>query len=331
MSQASSRVRLGTADRFNQNGVGQLFADTKPCVADLANESGLPGQHFDLLVFTQTHLSQTLPQFRGGGKMFDAHSGARLNTTQRADLRACTLAAHNIIGLRRSLIHWPQNRLVETKLQEASLRGPGHGLFQVSKAAADWPFGPRISVFFRPSVLRASELGSVHCPRSILVTFAAIPRKIRQPSMYRDHKVVVVMPAYNAARTLRQTYSEVREQGLVDTIILVDDGSRDDTVLLARQLEGVQVHVHDQNRGYGANQKTCYRLALDAGADVVIMIHPDYQYTPKLIPAMVSIVASGLHPCVLGSRILGGYASKAECHSGNISPTGSLRFSKTSS
>jgi len=119
---------------------------------------------------------------------------------------------------------------------------------------------------------------------------------------------VVVMPAYNAARTLRQTYSEVREQGLVDTIILVDDGSRDDTVLLARQLEGVQVHVHDQNRGYGANQKTCYRLALDAGADVVIMIHPDYQYTPKLIPAMVSIVASGLHPCVLGSRILGGYA-----------------------
>ena len=126
--------------------------------------------------------------------------------------------------------------------------------------------------------------------------------------MYRDRKVVVVMPAYNAARTLRQTYSEVREQGLVDTIILVDDGSRDDTVRIARQLEGVQVHVHEQNRGYGANQKTCYRLALEAGADIVIMIHPDYQYTPKLIPAMVSIVASGLHPCVLGSRILGGYA-----------------------
>jgi glycosyltransferase involved in cell wall biosynthesis len=126
--------------------------------------------------------------------------------------------------------------------------------------------------------------------------------------MYRDRKVVVVMPAYNAARTLRQTYSEVREQGLVDTIILVDDGSRDDTVRIARQLEGVEVHVHEQNRGYGANQKTCYRLALEAEADVVIMIHPDYQYTPKLIPAMVSIVASGLHPCVLGSRILGGYA-----------------------
>jgi glycosyltransferase involved in cell wall biosynthesis len=126
--------------------------------------------------------------------------------------------------------------------------------------------------------------------------------------MYREHKVVVVMPAYNAARTLRQTYSEVREQGVVDTIILVDDGSGDETVRIARQLEGVEVHVHERNRGYGANQKTCYRLALDAGADIVIMIHPDYQYTPKLIPAMVSIIASGLHPCVLGSRILGGYA-----------------------
>ncbi len=128
--------------------------------------------------------------------------------------------------------------------------------------------------------------------------------------MYRDRKVVVVMPAYNAARTLRQTHAEVREQELVDKIILVDDGSRDDTVAIARSLEGVQVHVHDINRGYGGNQKTCYRLALEAGADIVIMIHPDYQYTPKLIPAMVSIIGNGLHPCVLGSRILGGYALK---------------------
>jgi glycosyltransferase involved in cell wall biosynthesis len=128
--------------------------------------------------------------------------------------------------------------------------------------------------------------------------------------MYRDKKVVVVMPAYNAARTLRQTYAEVREQGLVDRIILVDDGSRDDTVAVARGLEGMQVHVHDINKGYGGNQKTCYRLALEAGADIVIMIHPDYQYTPKLIPAMVSIIGNGLHPCVLGSRILGGYALK---------------------
>jgi glycosyltransferase involved in cell wall biosynthesis len=128
--------------------------------------------------------------------------------------------------------------------------------------------------------------------------------------MYRDKKVVVVMPAYNAAKTLRRTYDEVREQQVVDHIILVDDQSRDETVAVAKALPGVQVHVHDVNKGYGGNQKTCYRLALEAGADIVIMIHPDYQYTPKLIPAMVSIIANGLHPCVLGSRILGGYALK---------------------
>jgi glycosyltransferase involved in cell wall biosynthesis len=126
--------------------------------------------------------------------------------------------------------------------------------------------------------------------------------------MYRNKKVVVVMPAYNAARTLRQTYSEVRDQQLVDEIILVDDKSRDDTVAVARALEGIRVHVHEVNKGYGGNQKTCYRLALEAGADIVIMIHPDYQYTPKLIPALVSLIGNGVHPCVLGSRILGGYA-----------------------
>jgi glycosyltransferase involved in cell wall biosynthesis len=126
--------------------------------------------------------------------------------------------------------------------------------------------------------------------------------------MYGDKKVVVVMPAYNAGRTLRQTHREVREQQVVDGIILVDDGSRDDTVAVAQTLEGVQVHVHEVNKGYGGNQKTCYRLALEAGADIVIMLHPDYQYTPKLIPAMASIIANGLHSCVLGSRILGGYA-----------------------
>lgn len=128
--------------------------------------------------------------------------------------------------------------------------------------------------------------------------------------MYRNQKVVVVMPAYNAAKTLRQTYAEVQDQNLVDRIILVDDRSRDETVAVARSLEGVQVHVHQVNKGYGGNQKTCYRLALEAGADIVIMIHPDYQYTPKLIPAMVAIIGNGLHPCVLGSRILGGYALK---------------------
>ena len=129
-------------------------------------------------------------------------------------------------------------------------------------------------------------------------------------NMYRGKKVVVVMPAYNASRTLRQTHAEVRGQDLVDTIILVDDRSRDDTVAVARTLEDVQVHVHEVNRGYGGNQKTCYRLALEAGADIVVMIHPDYQYTPKLLPAMVSMIGNGLHPCVLGSRILGGYALK---------------------
>jgi glycosyltransferase involved in cell wall biosynthesis len=128
--------------------------------------------------------------------------------------------------------------------------------------------------------------------------------------MYRNKKVAVVMPAYNAARTLRQTYNEIREQILVDTMILVDDRSRDDTVTVARSLEGIQVHVHEANKGYGGNQKTCYRLALEAGADIIIMIHPDYQYTPKLLPAMVSIIGNGLHPCALGSRILGGYALK---------------------
>jgi glycosyltransferase involved in cell wall biosynthesis len=126
--------------------------------------------------------------------------------------------------------------------------------------------------------------------------------------MFHNKKVVVVMPAYNAAKTLRQTYAEVMEQGLVDLVILVDDGSKDETAAIARTLPGVTVHVHPKNRGYGGNQKTCYRLALEAGADIVIMIHPDYQYTPKLIPAMVSIIGNELHDCMLGSRILGGYA-----------------------
>ena len=116
------------------------------------------------------------------------------------------------------------------------------------------------------------------------------------------------MPAYNAARTLRQTYDEVMALGIVDLVILVDDASKDETVAMAHSLPRVQVEVHPHNRGYGGNQKTCYRLALVAGADIVIMIHPDYQYTPALIPAMASLVASGLYPCVLASRILGGGA-----------------------
>lgn len=117
-----------------------------------------------------------------------------------------------------------------------------------------------------------------------------------------------MMPAYNAAKTLQETHREVMEQGVVDLVVLVDDGSRDDTVSIARGLANTIVHVHERNRGYGANQKTCYRIALDHGADIIIMVHPDYQYTPQLIPAMASIIGNGLYGCVLGSRILGGYA-----------------------
>ncbi len=126
--------------------------------------------------------------------------------------------------------------------------------------------------------------------------------------MLNGKKIVVVMPAYNAAKTLRRTYDEVMEQGIVDLVIVVDDASHDETVAIAKTLPNVEVDVHPENRGYGANQKTCYRLALAAGADIVVIIHPDYQYTPQLLPAMASLVASGLYPCVLGSRILGGGA-----------------------
>jgi glycosyltransferase involved in cell wall biosynthesis len=121
-------------------------------------------------------------------------------------------------------------------------------------------------------------------------------------------RVVVVMPAYNAARTLEKTWRAVIAHDIVDLVIVVDDASRDETLRLARTLEKVVAHGHQVNRGYGANQKTCYRLALEQGADVVVMVHPDYQYTPKLIPAMVDLVTSGLYDCVLASRILGGGA-----------------------
>ena len=128
--------------------------------------------------------------------------------------------------------------------------------------------------------------------------------------MYGDQKIVVVMPAYNAAQTLKQTYDEVMAQEIVDLVIVVDDGSRDETVAIANHLPNTVVHVHEKNLGYGGNQKTCYRLALESDADIIIMVHPDYQYTPKLIPAMASMIGSGLYHCVLGSRILGGYALK---------------------
>jgi glycosyltransferase involved in cell wall biosynthesis len=128
--------------------------------------------------------------------------------------------------------------------------------------------------------------------------------------MYRDRKIVVVMPAYNAAQTLRQTYDEVMAQGVVDLVIIVDDASRDDTTEIAHALPQTRVYRHMHNRGYGGNQKSCYRLALEEGADIVIMVHPDYQYTPLLIPAIVSMIGNDLYHCVLASRILGGYALK---------------------
>src|SRR5438132_7924298 len=121
------------------------------------------------------------------------------------------------------------------------------------------------------------------------------------------------MPAYNAARTLRQTYDEVMAQGVVDLVIVVDDGSHDATTAIARTLPGARVHTHAVNRGYGANQKTCYRLALEEGAEAAILVHPNYQYTPRLIPAMVSLVPSGPFPPVLASPIFAGRALAAGC------------------
>lgn len=128
--------------------------------------------------------------------------------------------------------------------------------------------------------------------------------------MFKNKKVVVVMPAYNAAQTLKMTYDEVMIQEIVDLVILVDDASSDETSAIAARLPHTRVHVHDKNRGYGANQKTCYKMALEEGADIIIMVHPDYQYTPLLIPAMASMIGNGLYHCVLGSRILGGHAVK---------------------
>lgn len=128
--------------------------------------------------------------------------------------------------------------------------------------------------------------------------------------MFKKQKVIVVMPAYNAADTLRKTYDEVMAQDIVDMVIVTDDKSSDETVSIAKSLPNARVHTHEKNRGYGGNQKSCYRLALEAGGDIIIMVHPDYQYTPKLIPAMASLIGNGLYHCVLGSRILGGYAIK---------------------
>jgi glycosyltransferase involved in cell wall biosynthesis len=126
--------------------------------------------------------------------------------------------------------------------------------------------------------------------------------------MLNSKRIVVVLPAYNAAKTLEMTYREIPFE-VVDQVILVDDASSDETAAIARRM-GISTIIHDRNLGYGGNQKTCYRAALEQGADIVVMLHPDYQYTPRLIPAMASMIAYGEFDAVLASRILGTGALK---------------------
>ena len=126
--------------------------------------------------------------------------------------------------------------------------------------------------------------------------------------MLNGKKIIVIMPAYNAEQTLKQTYDEIYHE-FVDEVILVDDSSLDNTKELSKSLK-ITTIVHKENRGYGANQKSCYRAALKAGADIIIMLHPDYQYTPKLIPAMASMMAFEQYDVVLASRMLGRSALK---------------------
>ncbi|HRF80822.1 MAG TPA: glycosyltransferase family 2 protein [Flavobacteriales bacterium] len=127
--------------------------------------------------------------------------------------------------------------------------------------------------------------------------------------MYNGKKVVVVLPAYRAALTLKQTYDEIPFD-LVDEVVLVDDKSPDNTVEVARQIGIKHIVVHQKNRGYGGNQKSCYDKALELGGDIVIMLHPDYQYTPKLLVSMIALIGNDVYPVVFGSRILGGGALK---------------------
>ncbi len=124
--------------------------------------------------------------------------------------------------------------------------------------------------------------------------------------MFHNKKIVVVMPAYNAARTIERTYREI-PLDLVDEVVVTDDASGDETVEVAKRL-GLHTLVHEQNRGYGGNQKTCYTEALRLGADIVVMLHPDYQYTPRLLPSMIGLLTHGPFDVVLGSRVLGGRA-----------------------
>jgi glycosyltransferase involved in cell wall biosynthesis len=127
--------------------------------------------------------------------------------------------------------------------------------------------------------------------------------------MFSGNKVIVVLPAYNASKTLEKTYGEIPFD-IVDEVILVDDASPDNTIDIAKKIGIRHIIRHEQNKGYGGNQKTCYKKALEVGGDIIIMLHPDYQYTPRLIPAMASIIANNLYPVVFGSRILGKGAMK---------------------
>jgi glycosyltransferase involved in cell wall biosynthesis len=127
--------------------------------------------------------------------------------------------------------------------------------------------------------------------------------------MYKGKKVIVVLPAYRAALTLEQTYREI-PFAMVDEVVLVDDRSPDNTVEVARQLGIGHIVMHDVNRGYGGNQKSCYGKALELGADIVVMLHPDYQYTPKLLESMIALIGNEVYPVVFGSRILGKGALK---------------------
>ncbi len=127
--------------------------------------------------------------------------------------------------------------------------------------------------------------------------------------MYNGQKVVVVLPAYRAALTLQKTYAEIPFD-LVDEVVLVDDKSPDNTVEVARQLGILHIVIHEVNKGYGGNQKSCYDKARELGADIVVMLHPDYQYTPKLLASMITVIGNDVYPVVFGSRILGGGALK---------------------
>ena len=140
----------------------------------------------------------------------------------------------------------------------------------------------------------------LNCPLSAFYYFCG---------MLHGKKIVVVLPAYNAALTLERTYREI-PLDIVDEVVLVDDAGNDNTVEVGKQLGIKHIIRHEKNLGYGGNQKTCYNKALELGGDIVIMVHPDYQYTPKLVPAMADIIAQGLYPVVLGSRILGNGALK---------------------